>query len=102
MYTSNFNIPALNVQLADVEGVVKADKGKCLVYVYNISNEDLRLPQGRRVGDLEKVTLDELMPWNMNQELNIAEVRVDETTPINNESAPEKVIKLSQERKCKI
>ena len=38
----------------------------------------------------------------MNQELNIAEVTVDETTPINNESAPEKVIKLSQERKCKI
>ena len=102
VYTSNFDIPSLNVQLADVEVVVKADKGKANVYVCNISNEDLRLPQGRRVGDLEKVTLDELMPWNMNQELNIAEVRVDETTPINNESAPEKVIKLSQERKCKI
>ena len=33
VYTSNFNIPALKVQLADVEGVVKADKGKCSVYV---------------------------------------------------------------------
>ena len=72
------------------------------MYVYNISNEDLRLPRGTQLGDLEKVTLDELVPWNMNQELNIAEVTVDETTPINNESAPEKVIKISQERKCKI
>ena len=48
VYTSNFDIPALNVQRADVEGVVKADKGKCSVYVYNISNDDLVSLQVRK------------------------------------------------------
>lgn len=98
LYTSSFDHPVLKLQCADVEAVVASSDRCASVWIYNISNDDIELPRGTKVGNLEPVKNCDLIPWDEKETFS-----VKDTTPMGVESGKKrKVPVLTGERRKEI
>ena len=74
-----------------------AEQGWAKIWIYNVSSSDLRVARGTRVGNLEMCKLNELVPWDINEELLVN--NVSETTPTTLSHPVPEPQKLSRQRK---